>query len=260
MAQKPAGRVPADPRPGPRPTTSDDSWRPVRPQGRRRVVAAIVALAMLLTVLGGTAVTIMTAFPASAHDSLVSSDPKDGAELDEPTGTITLTYSADILPDGTMVEVTTPDGDVTADVTVDGKDVVADLGEQTSGGEYAVRWRVVSSDGHPIEGELDYTVADQPEAAESPGSSPEAGPAASPEASTGAGPAPSQEAAEPAESPSAVALDASADGDSDGSGALPWVYGAAVVAAIGVALALVVRARRRPQDPQGAPGQEGPQD
>jgi methionine-rich copper-binding protein CopC len=213
---------------------------------------------MLLTVLGGTAVTIMTAFPAAAHDQLVGSDPKDGAELDEPVDTITLTYSAVLVADGTMVHVVTPDGDVTADVTVDGTDVVADLGEQSAGGEYTVHWRVVSSDGHPIEGELAYTVADQPEPAPSPTPSAEASePAAT--ASAEASPEAADGAAAPSGSPSAVPAGEDASAQDDGAGALPWIYGTVIVAAAGVALMMVARSRR-PGGPPGSTPQGGPQD
>jgi methionine-rich copper-binding protein CopC len=219
---------------------------------------------MLLTVLGGTAVTIMTAFPAAAHDQLVDSDPKDGAELDEPVDTVTLTYSADLVADGTMVNVITPDGEVTADVTVDGTEVVADLGEQTAGGEYTVQWRVVSSDGHPIEGEFAYTVADQPEPAPSAEPSTEASesaPAASPEASEeAAAESDAPGAATPSASPSTVPAGEDAAAQDDGAGALPWIYGTVVVAAAGVALMMVARSRRRPGGPPGSTPQGGPQD
>jgi methionine-rich copper-binding protein CopC len=235
VAQNPAGREPAARRPNNGTSTSGPDWDPVRPQRRRRVVAAVVALAMLLTLLGGTAVTIATAFPASAHDQLVDSDPKDGAELDEPADTITLTYSAEIIADGTQVRVTTPDGEVDAAVTVDGTDVVADLGEQTSGGEYVAAWRVVSSDGHPIEGEVAWTVADQPEAA------------------------PSEAAEEPVPAASAEASQEAA-GELEGLGAMAWVYGVAVVAIVGVALALLARSRRSSVGSEPTDPHQGPQD
>jgi methionine-rich copper-binding protein CopC len=243
VAQKPAGPDPRSQQPS-RP--ADEEWTPVVRTGRRRAVALVVVLSMVLALVGGTVVSILSAGSASAHDQLVGSDPKDGAELEKPVTSVTLEYSAEIIADGTQVRATTPDGEVDADVTVDGTDVVVDLGEQTSGGEYDLAWRVVSSDGHPIEGELSWTVADQPE------------PTPSDEAT------PSDEPSETAESPEAAASDAAAEPapssspaqSTDDDGSIPLLYGAALVAIIGVALALLVRSRRRLHD-QAGPGPNG---
>ncbi|WP_407320195.1 copper resistance protein CopC [Isoptericola halotolerans] len=258
MAQTPEGSRP-DSRPsGRRPSASGPDWTPVR-KNRGRVVAAIVALAMLLTAVGGTAVSILGASSAGAHDQLVSSDPADGDELDAPVGEVTLTYSAEIIADGTQVRLATPDGDVDADVAIEGEQVTATFDTPDAGGEYRVQWRVVSSDGHPIEGELAYEVAAP--AAPSPeesGPTDEPGEAASAEAELeesgeaqglGAAPEPSPSATEPV-----------GDEGADGStGAMPLVYGAALVALIGVAAMTVLRSRRRLHETTGQEPRDGPQ-
>lgn len=240
VAQNSAGSRPASRQSS---ATEGPDWTPVRPQRRKRVVAAVVALAMLLTAVGGTAAVVLSATSASAHDQLLSADPEDGAALDEPVEEITLTFSADVIADGTQVRVTPPDGEpVDAEISVDGTDVIADLGEQAAGGDYAVEWRVVSSDGHPITGELGYTVADQPAAAEM---TDEPVPAASAEAELeesgdleGLGAAPEPSESTPAEE------------SSDEAGTMPVLYGAALVLMIGVAVALLMRSRRRLHESQ----------
>ena len=217
-------------------------------KNRGRVIAAIVALAMLLTAVGGAAVGILAASPASAHDQLLSSDPADGAELDEPVGTLTLTFSGQIIPDGTQVRVTTPDAEVDADVAVDGEVVTATFDAPDAGGEHVVQWRAVSADGHPIEGELAYTVAApaEPDAdaeADEAGAAPSADPA----------PEPSPEASAPV----AGGADAAADGGTGTDSTMPLVYGAVLVALIGTAAVLVARSRRRLHESVGpAPGDD----
>lgn len=214
-------------------------------KNRGRVIAAIVALAMLLTAVGGAAVGILAASPAGAHDQLLSSDPADGAELDEPVGTLTLTFSGQIIPDGTQVRVTTPDAEVDADVAVDGEVVTATFDAPDAGGEHVVQWRAVSADGHPIEGELAYTVAAPAEPSDEPSEEPSE-PVAEPAAE------PTPEASAP------VAGEAGAAAGGTGSNStMPLVYGAVLVALIGTAAVLVARSRRRLHESVGpGPGDD----
>ncbi|WP_214414134.1 copper resistance CopC family protein [Sphaerisporangium fuscum] len=95
--------------------------------------------------------------PALAHDSLKSSSPARGAvvsRLDE----IELEFSAHpsfpvvILHDaqGKRFEAGEP--------RVDGPKVFQRVAGQLPPGGYVIAWRVVSSDGHPVEGEIPFTV------------------------------------------------------------------------------------------------------
>lgn len=101
--------------------------------------------------------------PASAHNSLVSSDPADGATLvaaptqitwvfDNPVPLETLTVTL-IDPTGARSEITGsthgPNGDT---------EVVTPL-PAIGPGPISLRWRLVSSDGHAITGRVDVTVA-----------------------------------------------------------------------------------------------------
>ncbi|WP_402469828.1 copper resistance CopC family protein [Isoptericola aurantiacus] len=249
MAQNPAGRTPASSGPGG--SGPDDGWTPVVRKNRRRVVAIVVALAMLLTVVGGTAVSILGAVSASAHDQLVSSDPADGAALDEPVGTLTLTFSSEVIADGTQVRVTGPDGASEAQVTVDGEVVTASFEPAGAGGAYDVAWRAVSADGHPIEGQVGWTVAEQPgaDATEPGAAASEPGDAASAEADLeDSGELDGLGAVAPEPSASTTGP---ATGTDDGLGSMPLVYGAALVVMIGVAVALLTRSRRRLYESHG---------
>jgi methionine-rich copper-binding protein CopC len=107
----------------------------------------------------GLALLVLGSGPASAHASLVGSDPKDGSSHAAAPTTITLTFNENVgnpafiavtAPDGTKVKVsgtTAVDGTVTA--------TVADVDKK---GRFTASYRVVSADGHPVEGTLHYTV------------------------------------------------------------------------------------------------------
>lgn len=202
--------------------------------GSRRLVRVITVFAGVLTF----AALLLVAGPASAHDQLLSSDPKDGATLDEHPTSIALTFSAAPLDTGIEVALVGPDG-VTAkgqDIQVDDKVVTAQLADDLPAGRYDVAWHVVSSDGHPIDGELSYTV----EAAAEPTASPSVEPTEEPEMSTQeAEPSePATQAAEPTE-PSELA------GAGDGAGTSGLAVTGGIVAAVLVVLGVVVMMRRK---------------
>ncbi|MFD6136560.1 copper resistance protein CopC [Isoptericola sp. NPDC056618] len=201
---------------------------------RRRRALAVLLAAALTPVLA-----VAVAQPASAHDRLLSSDPADGATVDEVPTRLTLVFSADVLAAGAQVAVTTPDGTVPAEVTVDGDEAVAALPDDLPGGDWDVSWRVVSSDGHPIEGELAFTVD-----AASP--SPSASPSASP-SSTLSSPTASEDATASSghvhDGGGTPGVDLDADGEA--GWATAWLFPVAVLAVVGVAAAVLLQRRRR---------------
>ncbi|MEP7762836.1 copper resistance CopC family protein [Sanguibacter sp. 25GB23B1] len=115
-------------------------------------------LALLLAICG---MAVITTAPASAHDSIISSDPADGAELATSPAQITLTFTDEIQPVGGQVLLVDSAGtQVAAGVpTVDGV-TAAFVVPTLANGPYSVTWRVVSSDGHPIDGTFGFSVAD----------------------------------------------------------------------------------------------------
>lgn len=108
------------------------------------------------------ALVLASVTPAMAHDELISSDPADGENLVAAPETVTLEFSAEVLTVGAAVVVTDPAGTdwVRADPQVDGSVVIAALSPDMPNDAYELRWRVVSSDGHPISGIVLFTVGD----------------------------------------------------------------------------------------------------
>jgi copper resistance protein C len=102
-----------------------------------------------------------TATPAQAHDQLRSTNPADGAVLDVAPATIDLTYSSEILPVAPAVVLRDATGaDLgSAEPTVAGELVSLPWPAQAPAeGTFTVVWRVVSGDGHPIQGSFAFTV------------------------------------------------------------------------------------------------------
>lgn len=201
---------------------------PVIPSLVRRALGALAA------VLGVLAIVLAVPTAASAHDQLVSSDPADGASLEAPPEAITLTFSDTPLDVSPQIRVTGPDGAVVADgaPAIEGTAAVLALPDGLPTGRSTVQWRVVSADGHPIEGSFSFDVAQGTMTA-----------APSEQASTeqtSSAPA----AASGSASPSTLANDEASD-----TGVSPLAILLAVVplvAVVGIALALLARRRTKP--------------
>jgi methionine-rich copper-binding protein CopC len=122
---------------------------------RRVAPWAAACLAALVTVLIGSAAG---AVPLPTHARLHGSTPAPGSVLPQAPAAVVLSFNRDIAPPATVV-VTAPDGDRagTGDPVVHGHDVSAPVAAQDKG-TYAVAFRAVSVDGHPITGRFTFSV------------------------------------------------------------------------------------------------------
>lgn len=126
--------------------TTNPTHRRFAPKRSRIAALALAALATLGLSLG-------VASPALAHDELVDRSVVADAQTGSADA-IRLSFNNSIIEVGTEIVVTSTDG---ADVTdgapeVSGPDVTQPLTSDLPEGDYDIAWRVVSSDGHPIEG------------------------------------------------------------------------------------------------------------
>ena len=110
-------------------------------------------------------VSLFIVAPASAHTSLVSSIPSSGAVLNEVPAEVRIKFNEDLLlvddKNPNRIEVINGVGQVVSGMSVvEGPEIFTalDLSFEPSG-EYLVKYRVVSADGHPIEGEYQFTIA-----------------------------------------------------------------------------------------------------
>lgn len=115
--------------------------------------------ALLAAVLGAVLTVLGTAVPASAHATLVSSDPAEGAIVESSPDTVTFTFDepVQLVPDGLLAFDATGER-IDIDGAASDTEVTGDLPADLADGTYVVTWRVVSADGHPIAGSLTFHV------------------------------------------------------------------------------------------------------
>jgi len=163
----------------------------------RRLLA--VAVLVWLALLGG-------AGQAAAHNSLVRSDPANGASLSSGPQRVVLTFDQPVQAGFNTITVTGPDGTQwnSGEVWTSGNTASTAVVPLGPAGEYVIAYRVVSADGHPVTGTLRFRLT---------------------QAGNGT-PAPSSAAG-------------TNGGDADGGAPVwPWVLVAVVLLGAGVAVAL----------------------
>lgn len=105
---------------------------------------------------------VSISFPAFGHSSLVSSTPAKDAVLTEFPSEVSLTFNESLLEIGAenpnKVEVVNSMGDLLSGVAKVSGPVISVPVQITGNDEYQVSYRVVSADGHVIEGDYSFTV------------------------------------------------------------------------------------------------------
>ena len=106
------------------------------------------------------AFVVLVGPPAHAHTTLVSSSPADGARLDTPPATIQLVFSEPVDARFVTVVVSSADGGHWEDGApmVSETVVVQPVQRLIDAGAYSIAYRVVAADGHPVTGELSFTM------------------------------------------------------------------------------------------------------
>ncbi|MEY9860985.1 copper transport protein [Catenulispora sp. GAS73] len=122
---------------------------------RRRVVAVLTAV---LCVWG-----LAVAPAASAHATVVSTDPADGAVLPTAPTRVTVTYNEAVslqlgalrvfAPDGSQVEIGSADH-----LAGQPRTASVPLKSGLKNGTYVVSWRVISADSHPVRGAWTFSI------------------------------------------------------------------------------------------------------
>lgn len=181
-----------------------------------RTLAAVLLASLML--FGGAA--------AQAHDELVSSDPAANATLTQAPTELNLTYSANLMniEGGNRVRVVDSTGASVAEgePQVKGTTVTQPLKIKDASADetYTVTWRVVSSDGHPIQGTYTFSVG--------------AGKAAAPSQDAGTG-----------ESSQAAADTQNSTKSDSGSGVNWWLIGGGVGAFVVLAVGILALLKKR---------------
>lgn len=189
--------------------------------------SVLVVLALALAILPGSA--------ASAHSALIGSTPAAGSTIESLPAEVTLTFNEDLSTISPAL-VLLRDGQPAATLTprVEGANLIAASPTDLAPGAYQLAYRVVSADGHPVDGTIDFTLTGSAAAAPAPSTAPSADASPSPAAADA--------------DESAAAQSTSASSDSDDGSAVPFVIGGIAVVALAAAAAVVI-ARRRTSAP-----------
>jgi methionine-rich copper-binding protein CopC len=123
----------------------------VNPSARRTGLIVVAALAALWLASG----------LAHAHSQLLSSSPADGATLVEPPARVVLTFNEALIPDVDSVSINDGLGNVVSSQSIepDGAVLSVPWPAGLPAGTYQVAYRVVSGDGHPVVGAINFTIA-----------------------------------------------------------------------------------------------------
>lgn len=209
-------------------------------------------LALAGALLVSLALLFAQALPASAHSRVVATSPDEGSSAAQPVTAVSVTMNENIGKVGYELHLTDSLGNEIAlgQATVDGPTLAAPVTGPMAAGTFTVAYRVVSADGHPVDGAFAFTATVPNEAAmknatphapqddglmttyETPGAT-----TTVPGATATA--APTSAAAEPAPQSSAPAEDA------NGVQPVPMIIGIGVGAlALAAIVALLARRRR----------------
>jgi methionine-rich copper-binding protein CopC len=125
--------------------------------------------------IAASLILAVTTGPATAHTKLISSDPAAGSLVESWPTEISLTFDEDLITVGgeksNFLVVNNAVGDQISadDEVINGSQITVSLDPNTITGPVLVYYRVVSADGHPVEGEYSFnfgTVAEGAETAE----------------------------------------------------------------------------------------------
>ncbi|MEV0379637.1 copper resistance protein CopC [Nonomuraea sp. NPDC050643] len=193
-----------------------------------------------LTAIVAALFVLVTAAPALAHDALKSSSPAKGAKvksLDE----VRLEFSAKVrMP---FVIVRQGESEVQrGKPEVDGAVVTQAVEDDLVSGNYTIAYRVVSSDGHPIEGEIPFRLDRPLEPTDPPSSEAPTSPATPVE--TQAGPAASAPVSSAPVSSAPAALDADQASAAQDVTFPVWLI-VVVGALVGIGIGFLLSARRK---------------
>lgn len=127
-----------------------------RPRSRTTGPQLLRLLAVLATLL---AAAVLLAAPASAHAALIRTDPANGAVLAQAPEEVRLTFNEPVRLTAEAVRLFDATGSpAPVEAVVRTKAVVVDLPEGLEDGTHVLGWRVISYDGHPLSGNLTFSI------------------------------------------------------------------------------------------------------
>lgn len=113
---------------------------------------------ILVTAFAALILALGLAVPAHAHASLLGTDPAEGAVLATSPTQLTLRFDEPIsLPDKAIQLFDAAGAAVPANAAASDTTVTVTVPDELAG-SYLLAWRVISADGHPVAGSLNFAV------------------------------------------------------------------------------------------------------
>ena len=133
---------------------------------RRLLLGGLLAVPLL----------VLGAQSAQAHAFLVSSSPTSGTQVEQAPAQVTLLFSEEVKTDAALTKLTNADGNV-IDTTLssDGTRVTLTPTSPLPVGGYLLGWKVISDEGHLVEGTVTFAVGSYPPPEDSAGVSSDSG-------------------------------------------------------------------------------------
>lgn len=94
-----------------------------------------------------------------AHSHIEDSSPKNGEVITDPLNNITLSFETAIEPTSTFTLADANGAEVSLpEVTISGNQLIANVENELANGAYTIHWKIIGEDGHPLEGDIPFTV------------------------------------------------------------------------------------------------------
>jgi methionine-rich copper-binding protein CopC len=94
-----------------------------------------------------------------AHSHLEESTPTNGEIVTQSLKDITLTFETALEPTSSFTLI---DGNHTAiplsTVSITGNQLIANVEDELTNGAYTIHWKIIGEDGHPLEGDIPFTM------------------------------------------------------------------------------------------------------
>lgn len=94
-----------------------------------------------------------------AHSHLEESTPKNGEIVTQSLKAITLTFETPLEPASSF---TLMDGNNASipltSVSISGNQLIASVEDELTNGAYTIHWKIIGEDGHPLEGDIPFTM------------------------------------------------------------------------------------------------------
>lgn len=94
-----------------------------------------------------------------AHSHLEDSTPKNGEVVTQSLKAITLTFETALEPTSSFTLMDDNNASIPlTTVSINGNQLIANVEDDLTNGAYTIHWKILGEDGHPLEGDIPFTM------------------------------------------------------------------------------------------------------